>query len=744
MNKNAGISKRRATARWLGFLILLLGAFVDPAVGVAQVERILGPNNQEFLNESSLPSISGDGRYVSFSTVHPDFQRNYLFLHDRTTSTTRAVAPHNQNFLYEYGRLSADGRYMSYENDGAIFVLDFQSGLSELVSISSGGVPGNSPSNFASISADGRFVAFSSASNNLVPADTNNSRDIFVHDRDTKTTERVSISSAGIQSDGVNANSLSCAISADGYSIAFASTADNLVANDSNNLPDIFVHDRRHRTTELITISSSGEPANGYSYILVESISADGQRVVFASEASNLVPGDTNEFGDIFVRDRAAQNTSRVTVATDGTQARGGSGVNLPSISANGRYVAFATDASNLVAGDGNGEMDIFVHDLQSRVTTRISEAGGSIYDSGSFSADGRTLAFSSYANLVSGDTNGTQDIFVATLSALVNQPIYVSLVGIPDLNGNGSPELGVGHTLADHRTEVLIRDSATKQAVGTVGFDDSGLQLVDLAAVGDISGEGYPELAALFRKPDGPAVVQLKDASAGSEIGRLRFFGKEWDAKAVTGIDRGSGGPEIAVLGVRDDTLRGGIELRLAADDGTVDRTRFPVDTAREYRDIAVLEDSNGDGHPELATLFTLADGTAKVVIKDGVTKVSINTFDFLGPLGAATAIGVAGLGDLSSDGSSDVAVLFRKANGQAVVQLRDAGTGRWLHQMQFFGSDWHVVAVTSFDSNGDGVPDLAVLGVRDDGTAVAVQVRDASTGQALNWIDFSAAALD
>ncbi len=181
-----------------------------------------------------------------------------------------------------------------------------------------------------------------------------------------------------------------------------------------------------------------------------------------------------------------------------------------------------------------------------------------------SFSADGQTLAFSSYANnLVPGDTNNVQDIFITTLGAPIDQSIYVSLVSVADLNGNGSPELAVARTLTDGRAEVLIRDSATKQALGTVDFIESGLPLVDLAAVGDVSGEGYPELAALFRKPDGPAVVQLKDAAAGSEIGRLRFFGKDWDVTAVTGIDRGSDGPEIAVLGVRKDTLQAGIELR-------------------------------------------------------------------------------------------------------------------------------------------------------------------------------------
>jgi hypothetical protein len=314
---------------------------------------------------------------------------------------------------------------------------------------------------------------------------------------------------------------------------------------------------------------------------------------------------------------------------------------------------------------------------------------------------------------------------------------VPVSLVGLPDLNGNGSPELAVGPLAG----EAMIRDSITKELLGTVAFTRAGLQPVDLAVVRDVSGEGYPELAALFRHPDGPAAVQLTDAATGTRIDELRFFGRDWDVTALTGIDRGFDGPDIAVLGSRKESLRGGIQLRDAVDDGTVERIHLPPDPARAYRDIAALEDVNGDEHPEIATLFDYADGTAKVVIKDGASGARINTVGFPGTRlreVGASAIGVTGIGDLSGDGSPDIAVLWRKANGQGVVQVRDARTGRWIHEMQFFGNAWTVVALTSLDSNLDGVAELAVLATKAYGTDVAVQIRDASSRQAVNWISF------
>ncbi len=164
------------------------------------------------------------------------------------------------------------------------------------VSISSAGQQGNGSSFYPSISADGRYVAFYSDATNLVAGETNVKYDVFVYDRKTHKTRRVSVSSGGQEGNG---NSLAPSISADGRYVAFHSYASNLVAGDSNNIVDVFVYDRRKHKTRRVSVSSGGQQGNSFS--LDPSISADGRYVAFHSYASNLVAGDTNDKSDVFV-----------------------------------------------------------------------------------------------------------------------------------------------------------------------------------------------------------------------------------------------------------------------------------------------------------------------------------------------------------------------------------------------------------------------------------------------------------
>jgi Tol biopolymer transport system component len=321
--------------------------------------------------------------------------------------------------------ISADGRFVAFSSyasnlvpgdtngDLDVFVRDRELGTTERVSLSPIGDQGDGDSYYPSISADGRFVAFQSSASSLVPGDTNGVVDVFVRDRQLGTTERVSVSSSGGQG---NNESGYPSISADGRFVAFQSYASNLVPGDTNGRADVFVRDRQLETTERVSLSSSGEQGNSESWYL--SISADGRFVAFQSSASNLVPGDTNVDHDVFVRDRQLGTTGRVSVSSSGEQGNYAAS-RYPSISADGRFVAFSSYAPNLVPGDTNGTHDVFVRDRELGTTERVSlsssgEQGNSQSWDPSISADGRFVAFFSWAsNLVPGDTNGYLDAFV-------------------------------------------------------------------------------------------------------------------------------------------------------------------------------------------------------------------------------------------------------------------------------------------------------------------------------------------
>ncbi len=232
------------------------------------------------------------------------------------------------------------------------------------MSVDTSGAQGNDDSYIPSISADGRYVAFHSIASNLVAGDTNDIWDVFVHDRLSGTTERVSVDSSGVQG---NSQSSDASISADGRYVAFWSVASNLVAGDTNGYYDAFIHDRLSGMTERVSVDSSG--AEGDAGSNAASISADGRHVAFTSGASNLVAGDTNGADDVFVHNRLSGTTERVSVDSSG--AEGNAGSNGPSISPDGRYVAFTSDASNLVAGDTNNVRDVLVHDRAAGTTER-------------------------------------------------------------------------------------------------------------------------------------------------------------------------------------------------------------------------------------------------------------------------------------------------------------------------------------------------------------------------------------
>jgi Tol biopolymer transport system component len=228
------------------------------------------------------------------------------------------------------------------------------------VSVGSGGTQADGNSEGGTLSDDGRFVAFSSEATNLAGG-RHVLSDVYVHDRETGTTARASVHSDGTPAKG---NSDGATISGNGRFVAFRSSAHDLVAHDTGWWDQIFVHDRLTGQTTRVSESTDGAQPDQPSW--VDDISYDGRFVAFHSAASNLVPGDngastSSDSYDVFVRDRNRRVTTRVSVASDGAQGNGPSFTG--SLSGDGATVAFASDATNLVLGDSNGTSDIFIRD---------------------------------------------------------------------------------------------------------------------------------------------------------------------------------------------------------------------------------------------------------------------------------------------------------------------------------------------------------------------------------------------
>jgi VCBS repeat-containing protein len=358
----------------------------------------------------------------------------------------------------------------------------------ERVSVASDGTQGNNYSYYPSISGDGRYVTFNSNASNLVAGDTNDTFDVFVYDRQLDTTERVSVSSDGTQG---NNYSYYPSISGNGRYVTFGSNASNLVPGDTNNSSDVFVYDRQLDTTERVSVSSDG--TQGDSDFFDSSISGDGRYVTFASNASNLVAGDTNDTFDVFVHDRQLDTTERVSVSSDGTQ--GNEISSKPSISGDGRYVTFASNASNLVAGDTNDTFDVFVYDRQLDTTERLSVSSDgtqSNYGAGSasISGDGRYVTFQSFSsNLVAGDTNNVTDVFVVENPPLVakadsntTNEDNILTVAAPGVLSNDS---GDGITVTTSDTTSAQGATVVVNPNGSYSYDPRAVEVIQALGAG-------------------------------------------------------------------------------------------------------------------------------------------------------------------------------------------------------------------------------------------------------------------
>ncbi len=247
-----------------------------------------------------------------------------------------------------------------------------------------GGVKGNGAATSASFSADGRILAFMSAASNLTPDDTDARDDVFA--RDTQTGETVLVSRAsGPKGANTNLTSESASVSADGRFVAFMSAATNIHPADPDSVADIYVRDLQTDTTILVSRASGAAGAKGNLGSDSPVIAADGRYVTFRSQSSNLDPADRDTLLDVYVRDLQAQTTTLVSRATGVAGVKGNADSINPSLSDDGRFVAWDSRATNLDPADLDNSRDVYVRDLQTGATELVSRASGALGPKGSY-----------------------------------------------------------------------------------------------------------------------------------------------------------------------------------------------------------------------------------------------------------------------------------------------------------------------------------------------------------------------
>jgi len=330
-------------------------------------------------DKSGAPSISSNGRYIAYfsqgTNLVPGDTNGYrdVFLYDNLGLNTTRISVNSSNIqgngISSSPSISSDGRYISYWSEATnlvlndtnavrdVFLYDVSTKTTTRVSVNKNGSQGNGNSHYPSISADGRYVSYWSSANNLVDGDTNNKDDIFLWDRQTNKTTRISLSNIGLQGNG---SSQDQAISGDGKYLVYTSLATNLVPGDTNTKSDIFLYDILNDSTTRISVDSKGLQANGNSSSA--SISTNGRFVTYQSEATNLITGDTNASADIFAYDILTKKTIRVSQNSSNQPANQLS--SYPYISGDGSYVAYESSATNLVANDNNNYPDIFLKNI--------------------------------------------------------------------------------------------------------------------------------------------------------------------------------------------------------------------------------------------------------------------------------------------------------------------------------------------------------------------------------------------
>jgi len=570
-------------------------------------------------SESSDASISADGKQVAFygrdSNLVPDDSnfRDDIFVKDLQTgeiviASTKADGTQSNDSSFDPS-VSADGRsvvFFSFASNLVpddtnsredIFVKNLDSGEIARANTADDGTEANGGQNeSADLSSNGRYVAFATSASNLVPDDTNAQRDVFVKDMETGEIVRASTTTDGSE---INAWSYGAQISADGRTVAFASNASNLVPGDNNYNFDVFVKDLDTGEIVRASTASGGTQANGGS--VAASLSDDGRHVAFESDAPNLVPDDAG-FRDVFVKYLDTGEVMRANTQTNGAQAN--AGASSASLSGDGRYVAFESDASDLVAQDTNGKTDVFVKDLVTGIIVRVSTAeDGAEADGRSFSpslsADGLSVSFTSEAtNLLSEDTNGRQDVFVKDLSDVFPEVML------------GTPE---NDTLSGTEHSDFIDGLGGDDSIDGLGGDDN--LIGNDGADSLFGGDGFDSLSGGDGDDslDGGAENDRLDGGEGDDT--LSGGGGDDSLEGLGGDDTlvaGSGNDTLEG-GDGDDLLEGGNDLPEESSDTVCVQVNF-IDEDAGYRSTyGVYDTESGQAHILVANVDTVTNSGIK-----------------------------------------------------------------------------------------------------------------------------------
>jgi Tol biopolymer transport system component len=439
--------------------VLALGGFAALTAVLALTGHAAGSQNDLTLisratgaagapGQGTEASISADGRYIAFQSVASmdpaDHNGSDVFVRDTQTNTTTlvsrasGVAGAGGDGASGNPSISADGRYVAFRSDadnldpdsddsvGDVFVRDTQANTTTLVSRATGvaGAVGDGFSRDPAISADGQHIAFHSSADNLDSASDDAVTDVFLRDMQTNITTLVSRAdgAGGAAGDG---SSQEAAISDDGTRVAFASEAGNLDADSNDVISDVFVRDNVAKTTTLVSRATGVAGAAGDGGSVEAAISADGRHVAFSSAADNIDPDSDDSVGDIFVRDTQASTTTYLSRATGAAGLIGNGSSTAPSVSADGRYVAFESAADTLDLDSNDSVSDVFVRDTQATTTLLVSRAAGAAGAVGndhsvapSISDDGGYVAFSSDADNLDAENAGATDVFLRQLVA--------------------------------------------------------------------------------------------------------------------------------------------------------------------------------------------------------------------------------------------------------------------------------------------------------------------------------------